>query len=158
MKHYFGLTTRARRESGQSLVETALLMPLLIGIVLGVADFGYLAYCFIELGNASNAGVHYAAQNVTTAADTTGIKNAVTNSTNMSNITVNNSIACSCSDGTTSITCTNFSACVDPHRIISVVTVTTQKSINPLIPWSDAGITLPGAITMHGTATMRVEE
>lgn len=142
-------------ERGQSLVETAIAMPLLLAVVLGIADLGYMAYCFVLVGNAADAGVHYAAQSVTTAGDTAGIQNAVNNDAGtMSNITVSSSFACTCSDGTTAITCTNFAACADPHRVITVVTVTTQKSINALIPWSS----LPGSVTMHGTARMRVSE
>ena len=67
---------RLSRESGQSLVEFALCMPLLMIILLGIAEFGWLAYNLIELRNAANAGAHYAAQTVITAADTTGIHTA----------------------------------------------------------------------------------
>lgn len=149
-------------ERGQSLVETAIALPLLLGVVLGIADLGYMAYCFVLLGNAADAGAHYAAQSVVTAADTAGIQTAVTNDAGtMSNITVSSSFACTCSDGT-AITCTNFSACVDPHRVITTVTVTTQKTINALIPWSWSepvgSVSLPGSVTMHGTARMRVSE
>ena len=145
---------RLSRESGQSLVEFALCMPLLMIILLGIAEFGWLAYNLIELRNAANAGAHYAAQTVITAADTTGIQTAVNNDAfDFSGITATSSNACSCSDGT-AITCKNFAACVVPARIIHTVTVTTQKAVTP--PIKVPG--LPTSFTMHGTATMRVEE
>lgn len=48
---------------GQSLVEFALVMPLLLVIVLGVADLGRAYYYTSAIANAARVGAAYAAAN-----------------------------------------------------------------------------------------------
>lgn len=50
-------------ELGQSLVEFALAMPLLLVILLGVADLGRAFYYTSAIANAARAGAAYAALN-----------------------------------------------------------------------------------------------
>lgn len=54
-------------ESGQSLVELALVLPVLLLIVLGVADLGRAFYYSTAIANAARAGAVYAALNPSTA-------------------------------------------------------------------------------------------
>ena len=49
----------ARRSRGQSLVETVLLMPLMLLIVLNVINFGYFFVVAVNLAAAPRAGVEY---------------------------------------------------------------------------------------------------
>ena len=63
-------------ESGQSLVEAALSISLLIAVVVGAAEIARVGYAAIEVGNAARAGAQYGAQSGYTAADTTGIATA----------------------------------------------------------------------------------
>src|ERR1700722_3248322 len=63
-------------ERGQALVETALVFPILILLLLGAAELARVAYASIEAANAARAGVAYGSQNLGTSADTTGIQNA----------------------------------------------------------------------------------
>lgn len=52
---------RARRRSlGQSLVEFALVIPIFLGILFAILDFGYLLYSRITLINATREGAHAA--------------------------------------------------------------------------------------------------
>ena len=53
-------TVRKRRESGQSLVEFALVLPLLLLILCGKIDFGWIYYNRITLSNAAREGARYA--------------------------------------------------------------------------------------------------
>lgn len=48
-----------RRSHGQSLVETVLLMPLLLLIVLNVVNFGYFFVVAVNLAAAPRSGVEY---------------------------------------------------------------------------------------------------
>jgi Flp pilus assembly protein TadG len=48
---------------GQSLVEFALLFPILIMIVLGIADLGRAYYALVALNDAAEEGAMYAAIN-----------------------------------------------------------------------------------------------
>ena len=51
-----------RCESGQSLIELALLTPLLLALILGVVEMGRYTYLSILLGNAAEAGAAYGAE------------------------------------------------------------------------------------------------
>jgi len=50
-----------RREQGQSLVEFALLLPLLLILLLGVLDLGRVFYVLVALKDAADEGATYAA-------------------------------------------------------------------------------------------------
>ena len=56
------------RSRGQSLVETALVLPLLIMLVLNVINFGYFFLCVINLTGAARTSVLYAIQGAATPA------------------------------------------------------------------------------------------
>ena len=49
-----------RGESGQSLVEFALVLPLLLALLCAIIDFGWLYYNQITLNNAAREGARYA--------------------------------------------------------------------------------------------------
>src|SRR4029077_4635128 len=57
----------AHSECGQSLVELALLTPILLLLVIGTVEMGRYAYLAIMVANAARAGADYGAQNPTTA-------------------------------------------------------------------------------------------
>ncbi|MGC1293878.1 MAG: TadE/TadG family type IV pilus assembly protein [Alloacidobacterium sp.] len=136
--------------SGQSLLELALVAPLLVVILMGVAEVGRLAYAAIEVSNAASAGARYGAQNGATASDSTGISNAAANDAgNLTGLSTISSISCICSDGTAA-SCTDNSAC-STSNIEESVTVNTQVSFDP-------GIHLPGlpkTFTLTGQAIQK---
>jgi len=139
-------------ESGQALIELAVTLSLLTIILLGVIEFGQVAYTSIEVSNAAKAGVQYGAQNGTTAADTTGITNAAQAAApNLSGLTANSSYACVCSDGSAS-TCANTD-CSSSH-IEETVTVTTQYQLTPIISMPAYGST----ITLNGSAIQKCSQ
>ena len=49
-----------RTEKGQAMVEFALVLPLLIALLCGIIDFGWLYYNQITLNNAAREGARYA--------------------------------------------------------------------------------------------------
>ena len=49
-----------RHEGGQSLVEFALVLPILLALLCGIIDFGWLYYNQITLNNAAREGARYA--------------------------------------------------------------------------------------------------
>lgn len=138
------------KSSGQALVETALTVPVLILLLLGVAELGRLAFAAIEVSNAARAGAAYAAQNGSTASDTTGIATAASNdAANLTGLTTTSSISCICSDGTAA-SCTDNSACSTSH-IEESVTVNTQVSFSPMIHLPG----LPTTFTLQGQAVQK---
>lgn len=50
-----------RSEKGQAMVEMALILPILILIIGGIVDFGWLFYNKLALNNAAREGARYAA-------------------------------------------------------------------------------------------------
>ena len=66
---------RWKRDDGQSLVEVALALPLLLMTVLGVVDAGRAFYYTSALANAAQVGAAYASAHAATAtADTVAAK------------------------------------------------------------------------------------
>jgi len=56
------LRKRSVSSSGQSLLETALLLPLILLVVLNAINFGYYFVVALNLATAPRSGVQYAAQ------------------------------------------------------------------------------------------------
>lgn len=138
-----------RGEAGQALLETALVFPLLITILVGAAELARVAYGAIEVANAARAGAQYGTQSGYTASDTTGIATAASSdAANLTTLTTTSSYSCICSDGTAS-TCLNTD-CASSH-LVQTLTVNTQATIDPLfhIPG------LPRTYTLKGKAIQR---
>src|SRR3989475_3432108 len=53
---------RFRGQEGQSLVETAIAMPLLLGLAFNIINWGYLWFMVLALSAAPRMGVEYATQ------------------------------------------------------------------------------------------------
>ena len=51
--------TRWREENGQSLLETALMIPVIFTVVFWVFELSWLMFTFVVLANAANEGVRY---------------------------------------------------------------------------------------------------
>ena len=49
-----------RSEKGQAMVEFALILPLLLTLLCGIIDFGWMYYNQITLNNAAREGARYA--------------------------------------------------------------------------------------------------
>jgi hypothetical protein len=64
-----------RRTRGQSLVEAALALPILVMLFLGLVDFGRAYYAIVALRDAADEGVTYAA---TAPHDVLGIRRRAT--------------------------------------------------------------------------------
>ena len=61
MKTRTRLLPRLRRDRGQSLVEFALVLPILFLLILNAVNFGGFFYAWITVANAARAGANYAA-------------------------------------------------------------------------------------------------
>src|ERR1700722_2857907 len=65
--------------AGQSLVELALVLPILLLLMIGIIEVGRFAYYSILVSNAARAGAQYGAQGLVNAADAAGIQTAAAN-------------------------------------------------------------------------------
>jgi Flp pilus assembly protein TadG len=146
----------AREESGTSLVEFALVAPVLILLLVGMIEIGRFAYYAILAANAARAGVAYGAQSVQTADDTTGIKNAViADGQNLSNWSATNAITvttlCSVNGGTPTSPCVTGSS-GPAAGTVYYVSVQVTGTFKSLLNYPG----LPSSLPVSGNAIMRV--
>src|SRR3954469_15817930 len=71
----------SRKDEGQSLLETAVTMPLLLGISFNLINFGYFWFMVLALSAAPRQGVQYSTQGgqaiTSSSPSTTLVKNLV---------------------------------------------------------------------------------
>lgn len=146
---------REARNSGTVLVELALTVPILLALVVGVADYGVLMGSSDNLTAATRAGAEIVkARQTETAAQLT----AITPSIFPAGATVTVSAPfCTCVDNT-SVTCpsagaTNPCAGKTDTRLLKYITVSATQSFSPLFNW--ASFLFPG--TLNAAAIVRVE-
>jgi Flp pilus assembly protein TadG len=134
--------------SGQSLVEFAMLAPVVILLLLAVADFGRVFYFAIDLNNAARAGTQYGIQSPANAADVTGMIQAAQNdASNLSGITATASEYCQCPDGTTQA-CNSAPTCGDLRVYVEV---DTSGEFQTLLEYPG----VPSSISLSGKSVVR---
>jgi Flp pilus assembly protein TadG len=140
-----------RSDSGASLVEFAVLAPVMLLLLIGLIEIGRFAYFSILAANGARAGVAFAAQNLSTAIDTTGIQNAaVQDAQNLSQFTAKPNFYCLSSSGT-SVTCPAAGATPAPGEVYWVQ-VQVTGTFNSLFKYPG----IPQSVLVSGTSTMRI--
>jgi Flp pilus assembly protein TadG len=137
---------------GQSMVELALSLPILVLLMLAAADFGRLFYTWIAVSSAARAGAQYGSQTLTTAADSNGMRlAATTDGASISGLTATAS-QCTCATGTSVTVCsgTNHNCTNAPQA--TFVEVDTQAPFHTVVTYPG----IPSSITVRGTAIMQV--
>src|SRR6266852_3507516 len=105
---------RWRRQRGQSLLETAMMMIVIFTLVFWVIELGYFTYTYSILADAANEGVRHSI--VTSGGDVAGTKTVVANYVATSPQNVSSSIS-------TSVTFPDGGA-APPNRVRVAVTYT----------------------------------
>ena len=145
-------------QSGQSLLEFAILLPMLLLLALGVIEMGRFAYIGILVGNAARAGVSWGAQNHTTAADTNGgIETAAdndfqNNGPSLGSLNVAHSVVCGCDNGGTITAASCTTVCPLGATLVDSLTVTTSGTFSAIFNYPG----IPTSITISRTATQRI--
>lgn len=160
-------------QSGQSLVEVALLTPLLLLLLLGVIEIGRFAYIGILVGNAARAGAAYAAQSAGQSADGAGIEKAAQNdfqsngqdiadltvTPNEGSTTPTTSCGCNSSGSLIPRDCSTAGAdgtpagtCPTGEKWVIMVTVTAAGTFTSLFHYPG----IPESMTLTRSCTMRV--
>lgn len=85
-----------RKEHGQSLVEFAVVLPLLLLILLGIFDLGRVFNTYIVITNAARNGAYYGSMHST---DTAGIVQAVVTEAQGSGVNLTSGNVCVSSSG-----------------------------------------------------------
>lgn len=136
-------------QRGQSLVELALLLPVLLLLVIGVADFARAFYMSIEVQDAARAGAQYG---LTNSSDTTGMQTAATNDApDVSGMTATATYGCICSDGSgASVHCNTPPTCPANTQEVNYVQVNTSATYTTFFPWPK----IPSSFPLSGQAIL----
>lgn len=163
-KLYQGESRPRESQAGQTLIELALLTPVLAIMLIGIVELGRFAYLAILVGNAAHAGALYGAQGLPQAGDTPDIQTAAqndfeSNGQDKSKLTVTSSESCGCDSGGTITsagcsTTTNPSAgtCAAGHWIV-MVSVTASDTFTGIFNY----VGIP-PLTVARTSIMRVNQ
>ena len=139
---------------GAVLVEFALAAPILVTLVLGIADFGMLAANTAALEGVTRVGAEYA-RNVCkgdmSSSCISGIKSAMTSMGNFNppiTFPSDPSASCECDDGS-SITCgtTCTGAGKVPNRVL--ITIAATQGYTPIISWPGIPTSLTASTEMR---------
>jgi Flp pilus assembly protein TadG len=176
LQRRFAGNRRPRGEEGQSLLETAFAMPLLLGLAFNVINLGYFWYMVLTISAAPRMGAQYATQGgqaiqTVTAPGTTAVSNLVyDNMTNAvvgattSNVSVQVCTSAKGVNSTTHITlCDQFGPAFSysatatdpeaPYFVLDRVDVAYQ--VTPVIPGSAFNVVLPASLVFHRQVSMR---
>lgn len=142
-------SARSRVCSGQTVVEVALLLPILLLLLVGVVELGRYAYFDILISNAARAGAQYGAQSLIQAADVAGIRTAAQND-GLAAMTITTTQQCGCAAGALG-GCPTGAVCPQP---LVYVQVTATDRYNSLFRYPG----IPRNLTLTSTVTMRVSQ
>jgi Flp pilus assembly protein TadG len=145
---------RTRAQRGQSIVELALVTPLLLLMLVGTIEIGRFAYYSILVSNAARAGAQYGAQSLATAADQAGISTAAKNDAqNITGLTVTSTQLCGCNGASLSGTCP-ATGCAAPGHGLVYVKVTAAGSFTSLFSYPG----IPKTFDVTSTEEMQVAQ
>jgi hypothetical protein len=140
-------------ERGQSLLEMALILPVLLLLLIAVFEIGRFAYYSIEVTNAARAAVQYGAQSLADSKDIVGLRLAALNDApDVPGLTVSSTDLCACSEAPSAFVACPALGC-SGHPVV-FIQVDTSASVTPLFHYPG----LPTSLTANGRATMRVAQ
>lgn len=169
---------RSRNEQGQSLVETAFALPILLGLAFNIINFGYFWFMVLALSAAPRMGAQYSAQGSTaqtvgSAPSTTQVSNLVfdnmtsavhgaTSSNTAVRVCASNAAAGGVTGGVAK--CDSFGASfafaanadLDPESPAFVANrVDVEYTVTPIIPGGSFNVIVPGNMQFKRHITMR---
>jgi Flp pilus assembly protein TadG len=149
------LRALARADSGQAIVEMAIVAPLMILLAVVAIDVGRYLFQGIEVGNAARAAVQYGAQNATTATNAAGMTSAAqADARDIGPLAVTSSTYCTCDSipGTAYDGCLKMPACPAGDHVDLYVKAMTSETFTPVVAYPG----IPNPITITRTATQQV--
>lgn len=181
MKRGRNLATHRGRNSesaGNSLIETALLLPIMLAIVFNAVNFGYFWFVGLTIAAAPRAGVEFSSQGgaaltsnsipTTSAVETLvfdNLSNSLQATTSNAAIRVCSSTSSAGVDSTSRIAgCDSFGMAhsfnanvADPEApsIFVLNRVDVAYTVTPIISGSAFNVVLPSNLTFHRQVSMR---
>ena len=164
-----------RGDDGQGLLETAIAMPLLLGIAFNLINIGYFWFMVLALAAAPRQGAQYATQGgaagtTVAAPGTTAVSNLVyDNLTNAIHGATTSNAAVRVCTGAKGVSAANVALCdsfgpafaysavvADPEAAIYVLDrVDVEYNVTPIIPGSAFNVVLPSILQFHRQVSMR---
>lgn len=171
-----------KRTEGQSLLETALTIPLLLALAFNLINFAYFWFMILTLAAAPRVGVQYSVQGGTVTSTsstpstssvatvvtdniTNAVKGATTSnvSVRVCSATANGGVnsttgiaGCDTSGPAFSFPTANATCCADPEEPAFVLNrVDVGYTVTPIIPGPAFGLFLPSNLVFQRHATMR---
>ena len=138
-------TGLAKARSGAAGVEFALLLPVLVLLLMGMFDYGALAFQTMQVSAAAHAGADYAVRN---GWNPTGVQGAVTHATTLASVSATPTPALSQGCITNgALVITTGSTCPSGGTPGSYAVVNAQAPFSPLVAWSALALTAGLLIT-----------
>jgi Flp pilus assembly protein TadG len=146
-----------RSESGSSTAELALVLPVMIGLLLGALDYARVFYYAQAVTHAVTVGAMYGAQSLTNSQDSAGMVSAATTAaTDISGFSATAARSCKCwsaSAGTETAMGTCTSTCTSPSVVRIYVTVNGTGVFNTFVNYPG----IPSSVTINRSARMRAQ-
>src|SRR5215467_3493409 len=170
------LFLQKRRDEGQSLLETAVVMPLLLGIAFNIINLGYFWFTILTMSAAPRVGVEFSAQGGMSISTMTppsagvvstlvydNMTHAINGSTSSNTAVRVCSSAVGVDSGTGKTLCTSFGPgfsfpanTVDPEQPVFVLNrVDVGYTVTPLIPDTVFNVVLPSNLKFQRHVSMR---
>jgi Flp pilus assembly protein TadG len=141
-------------QRGQSVVEVALMTPLLLLLLVGTIEIGRYAYYGIEVSSAARAGVQYGAQSLADSKDLAGITQAAQkDAPEVPAMDVSATNQCACSNSPANLVGCPALGCAPGHGLV-FLKVDTTANIRPLFRFPGLSVTFAA----RGHAIMRVTQ
>jgi hypothetical protein len=142
------------KQTGQSVLEIALLAPVLLLMLVGTIEIGRYAYFAIEATSAARAGVQYGVQSLIDSKDLAGIKLAATNDApDLKHLNVTAKDLCACSNNPSQYVGCPARRCGGGHPVVFLEVDTTTQVLS-LFHYPG----LPATFNANGKAIMRVAQ
>jgi len=151
-RRFADLKGLAHANGGNSAIEFALATPILIGLLVPVADLGIAFSQQLQVQEAAQAGAQYALLH---GFNSGAISNAVTNATTLPSVTASPapSQSCGCPTGTTIASATCSTTCPNGETVGTYVFVNARSAYTPALPYSMLG----SGVTLTAQAAVRVQ-
>ena len=150
-----------RGQSGQALVETALVITIiLMPLLAATVELGRVVYAANEVSNAAKTAAQYGSRSTGFASDTTGMLIAAqaetsdfTTAAQVTFVSGYPHVSYICSDGSAATgLSTDCTTTTPPAHLEEILTVMTQATVSPMIHLP----LLPQSYTLYGHATQKV--
>lgn len=148
------IATLARGNHGTSAVEFALAAPVLVGLLVPLADLGIAYSRQIQVQHAAQAGAQYAILHAWNSNSPTAISNIVTSAGALPGIAANPAPSefCGCPSGNAVAAAACASTCPDGQTAGYYVVVNARTTYTPPLPYSVLG----SSVTLSAQSTVRV--